>query len=93
MQLEHAKVSLTGHRAENQDRVDVVSQGPSVLMIVVDGMGGHAEGAKASEAIVGFLTRSFREAGQPVLDQAELAQGGELGAGGVLGHATAKFRF
>jgi len=68
VQLEHAKVSLTGHRAENQDRVDVVSQGQSVLMIVVDGMGGHAEGAKASEAIVGFLSRNFREAGQPVLD-------------------------
>ena len=68
MQLEYAKVSLTGHRSENQDRVDVVSQGPSVLMIVVDGMGGHAEGAKASEAIVGFLGKSFREAGQPVLD-------------------------
>ena len=68
MQLEYAKVSLTGHRAENQDRVDVVSQGPSILMIVVDGMGGHAEGAKASEAIVSFLGRSFREAGQPVLD-------------------------
>jgi len=68
VQLEYAKVSLTGHRAENQDRVDVVSQGPSVLMIVVDGMGGHAEGAKASEAIVGCLSRSFREAGQPVLD-------------------------
>jgi serine/threonine protein phosphatase PrpC len=68
VQLETAKVSLTGHRAENQDRVDVVSQGPSVLMIVVDGMGGHAEGAKASEAIVSHLSRSFREAGQPVLD-------------------------
>ena len=68
MQLEYAKVSLTGHRAENQDRVDVVAQGASVLMIVVDGMGGHAEGAKASEAIVSFLGRSFREAGQPVLD-------------------------
>ena len=68
MQLEYAKVSLTGHRAENQDRVDVVALGPTVLMIVVDGMGGHAEGAKASEAIVGFLSRSFREVGQPVLD-------------------------
>jgi PPM family protein phosphatase len=68
VQHQYAKVSLTGHRAENQDRVDVVSQGPSVLMIVVDGMGGHAEGAKASEAIVSCLGKSFREAGQPLLD-------------------------
>jgi serine/threonine protein phosphatase PrpC len=68
VQTEYAKVSLTGHRAENQDRVEIISLGPTSLMIVVDGMGGHAEGAKASEAIVACLTRSFREAGQPVLD-------------------------
>jgi serine/threonine protein phosphatase PrpC len=68
VQPDIAKVSLKGHRAENQDRVEVLTQGPSVLMIVVDGMGGHAEGAKASESIVACLARCFREAGQPVLD-------------------------
>jgi serine/threonine protein phosphatase PrpC len=66
--LQTAKVSLTGHRAENQDRVEIIAQKPSVLMMVVDGMGGHAEGAKASEAIVSCLGKRFREAGQPVLD-------------------------
>jgi serine/threonine protein phosphatase PrpC len=65
---EFAKVSLTGHRAENQDRVEVVATGPSALMVVVDGMGGHAEGAKASEVTVNCLAGRFREAGQPVLD-------------------------
>lgn len=68
MQFEFAKLSLTGHRAENQDRVEILAIGPSTLMIVVDGMGGHAEGARASEVIIACLTRRFREVGQPVLD-------------------------
>lgn len=66
--FEFAKVSLTGHRSENQDRVHIVSKGPSALMIVVDGMGGHAQGARASEVTVACLERRFKSAGQPVLD-------------------------
>lgn len=68
MDFEFAKVSLTGHRAENQDRVDVIVCEPSALMIVVDGMGGHALGDKASEVIVDSIAKRFREAGQPVFD-------------------------
>ena len=68
MQLEFAKVSLTGHRSENQDRVEIVRHGPSALLIVVDGMGGHAEGARASEVTIACMSRRFRDAGQPVLD-------------------------
>jgi len=66
--FEVAKVSLKGHRAENQDRAEVVTQGPSALLIVVDGMGGHAEGARASEVTVAGIVKRFREVGQPVLD-------------------------
>lgn len=68
MAFEVAKVSLKGHRAENQDRAEVVTQGPSALLIVVDGMGGHAEGARASEVTVAGIVKRFREVGQPVLD-------------------------
>lgn len=68
MQLDLAKVSLTGHRSDNQDRVEVITQGPSTLMIVVDGMGGHAEGARASAVTVAHIAARFKEAGQPVLD-------------------------
>ena len=68
MQLEFARSSLIGHRLENQDRVAIVSAKPSALLIVVDGMGGHAQGAQASEATVACLTNRFREAGQPLLD-------------------------
>lgn len=68
MKLEFAKTSLIGHRMENQDRVEIVTEGPSTLLIVVDGMGGHAQGAQASEATVACLASRFREIGQPVLD-------------------------
>ena len=68
MQFEFAKVSLTGHRSDNQDRVEIVTRGSSALLIVVDGMGGHAKGAMASEVTVACLVRRFRSAGQPVLD-------------------------
>jgi serine/threonine protein phosphatase PrpC len=68
VQLEFATVSLTGQRSENQDRVEIVNEGPSVLLVVVDGMGGHAEGAKASEATIRCLVKRFRDAGQPILD-------------------------
>jgi serine/threonine protein phosphatase PrpC len=68
VQFEFAKVSLIGHRSDNQDRVEIIAAESSVLMIVVDGMGGHAKGAMASEVTVACLARRFRAAGQPVLD-------------------------
>jgi len=68
VQFELASISLTGHRAENQDRAAIISAGPSTLLIVVDGMGGHAEGARASEAAIRCISRLFEQAGQPVLD-------------------------
>ena len=65
---ELATVSLTGDRAENQDRVHIISEGGSILLIVADGMGGHAEGGRASEVTIACLERRFRDIGQPVLD-------------------------
>lgn len=68
MQFELAKVSLPGHRQENQDRVDIVADEHAALIIAVDGMGGHAEGAKASEITVGTLQQCFGSERHPVLD-------------------------
>ena len=68
MQIQYGKASLKGHRAENQDRVAIEVREPSVLLVVVDGMGGHAEGARAAEVTVSCLRKHFEQAGQPVLD-------------------------
>lgn len=66
--VEHAKLSLPGNRPENQDRVEVIAQQAAVLMIVVDGMGGHAHGARAAEVTVATLKECFAESQLPVFD-------------------------
>jgi serine/threonine protein phosphatase PrpC len=68
VRVDYAKLSLAGNRAENQDRVDVVTHADAVLMTVVDGMGGHAHGARAAEVTVSTLRECFAEVTSPVLD-------------------------
>ena len=68
MQVELAKVSLPGNRQENQDRVDVASSASAALIVDVDGMGGHAQGAKASQTVVSALQRKFTGVSHPILD-------------------------
>jgi serine/threonine protein phosphatase PrpC len=68
VQVELAKISLPGNRQENQDRVEVASSARAALLVAADGMGGHAQGAKASEVIVGALQKKFAAATHPILD-------------------------
>ena len=68
MRVDVGKLSLAGNRPENQDRVDVATHNDAVLMIVVDGMGGHAHGARAAEVTVSTLKECFAEASAPVFD-------------------------
>jgi serine/threonine protein phosphatase PrpC len=68
VRVDYAKLTLPGNRTENQDRVDVVATGESLLMVVVDGMGGHAHGARAAEVTVATLKESFAEMTLPVFD-------------------------
>lgn len=68
MRVEYAKLTLPGNRTENQDRVDLIMAGDALLMVVVDGMGGHAHGARAAEVTVATLKESFAEMALPVFD-------------------------
>ncbi len=68
MQIETADVSLIGHREENQDRVAVASDEHSALLVVLDGMGGHAEGARAAESALATLLEAFWQTPHPVFD-------------------------
>lgn len=68
MRVDHAKLTLPGHRTENQDRLDIVAGSEALLLIVVDGMGGHAHGARAAEVTVTTLKEAFAEVAQPVFD-------------------------
>jgi PPM family protein phosphatase len=68
VRIDHAKLSLPGNRHENQDRVDLFAHPSAALLVVVDGMGGHAEGARAAEVTVETLRESFSGESRPVLD-------------------------
>jgi serine/threonine protein phosphatase PrpC len=68
LHIEHADLSLLGNREENQDRVAVAIGDGAALLAVVDGMGGHADGASAAEAAIRSMIGDFWEARRPVFD-------------------------
>lgn len=68
MQIETADVSLIGHREENQDRVAIAAAEQAALLVVIDGMGGHAEGARAAETALSTLLEAFWQTAHPVFD-------------------------
>ncbi len=68
MQIETADVNLIGYREENQDRVAIVADERAVLLAVVDGMGGHAEGARAAETALTTLVGAFWQTPRPLFD-------------------------
>jgi serine/threonine protein phosphatase PrpC len=49
LQFELAELSLIGAREENQDRIATAIEGDTALIPVFDGMGGHADAARAAE--------------------------------------------
>lgn len=68
MRVEYADLNLIGDREENQDRVMVVSGEKATLLIAVDGMGGHADGAKAAQVASETIRDAFRRTAHPVFD-------------------------
>ena len=68
MQIEHAELSLLGNREENQDRVAIAADDDAVFIAVVDGMGGHADGARAADAAIRTMLAEFGEASRPLFD-------------------------
>jgi serine/threonine protein phosphatase PrpC len=63
-----AEISLLGNREENQDRVKVVAANGATLLIAIDGMGGHANGARAAVLALETIEKAFLEQTHPVFD-------------------------
>jgi serine/threonine protein phosphatase PrpC len=59
LRFETAEISLLGDREDNQDRVAIHDGASGLLMVVADGMGGHAGGALAATTAVDSLRESF----------------------------------
>jgi len=68
VEIEFAEVSLTGDREDNQDRVAVAAGDGAALLVVMDGMGGHAYGARAAETGCKVMLELFRAAPKPLFD-------------------------
>src|SRR5512137_2344435 len=68
LQIEHADLSLLGNREENQDRVAIALDDGAAFLAVVDGMGGHADGARAAEVAIRTMIAEFWEASRPLFD-------------------------
>jgi serine/threonine protein phosphatase PrpC len=66
--VESAQISLLGDRKENQDRVAIIPEDESLLLAAVDGMGGHANGARAAEITLEVLAEAFYEVPRPIFD-------------------------
>lgn len=68
MQVEYAEISLIGAREENQDRIAVTVDGQGALIAAFDGMGGHADGARAAELARRSLLTRYAAQPHPLLD-------------------------
>ncbi|MET0290978.1 MAG: PP2C family serine/threonine-protein phosphatase [Steroidobacteraceae bacterium] len=68
MRAQYAEISLRGAREDNQDRVTAAVSEQAAMLLVLDGMGGHAEGERAAELARRVLVERFWHTPQPLLD-------------------------
>jgi serine/threonine protein phosphatase PrpC len=68
LRVEYADVSLLGGREENQDRIAVAVTEHAALLVVADGMGGHANGARAAEITREIVLDAFGHTPHPLFD-------------------------
>ena len=67
MQFSIFQESRRGARNSNQDRLAYCYSRDALLMVLADGMGGHAHGEIAAEIAVQFIADAFRREARPAL--------------------------
>jgi serine/threonine protein phosphatase PrpC len=66
MKYDVSKTNHLGNRKSNQDRIGVVETSDAVLLVLADGLGGHAGGDVAAETVVDCAFRHFNNADKPI---------------------------
>ncbi len=69
MDIAITQLSRIGGRETNEDRVAYVRSPESLLLVLADGMGGHAHGEVAAEVAVRTLAEAFRAEAHPRLER------------------------
>ena len=62
------QASRCGGRPYNEDRVGYAYTSDALLMVLADGMGGHARGEIASQLAVQVITGLFKARAKPLLE-------------------------
>ena len=68
MQYLTANVSRVGDRSKNQDRITILNQKDTVLLVLADGLGGRAGGELAAQTFVDVATRTFNSQAMPIAE-------------------------
>lgn len=71
MKYSIAQQSNQGGRDYNEDRTAIFEREGALLLVLADGLGGHAGGDVASQALVDALGASFRNASMEQLEKAD----------------------
>jgi serine/threonine protein phosphatase PrpC len=61
------QASRQGGRNNNEDRIGYVYSRDTLLMVLADGMGGHAKGEVASQLLVQMVVKLFETQARPIL--------------------------
>lgn len=66
MKYDVSKTNHLGNRKSNQDRIGVVETAEAILLVLADGLGGHAGGDVAAQTVVDCAFRHFNNADKPI---------------------------
>lgn len=66
MRVLTAQANRLGNREMNQDRMTVLENDNSILLVIADGMGGHAGGEIAAEIVINTMTKHFQSTAKPI---------------------------
>jgi len=73
--IDAALADAIGGREEQQDRGIILGDGPSRMLVVADGLGGHRDGARAAELVAETASQAWRNAAGDIDDAQAFLEG------------------